>query len=190
MRNRPTWYVNSVKPKVNRSWTIPEKIRIYTMRTAADMAPQEIDDEMHATRTQIHNIVRMMRGAVDDKCFHCRTPLTDAEKAVKRATKRPRLMHLCFNCRNLTRDYKHELREKRIARGECGYCGKKPIVPGTKACAGCLSATHRRKQKSLFCGKCLKKSSCHGGDVPCEPTINQHSQRGAQWIGETFKSLT
>lgn len=206
-RNRPAWYLSKVKSKQNRSWTDEEKIRVYTLRT--DFKAREIAKLFNTNTTQIYNITRLVKKSFEGKCYHCNNPLehdetlqnrieqrayeifvsrgsvpgnpqddwAQAEKEIK--AKEP-LIKLCNKCKNELVEYKRGLRDKAIEAGLCGYCHRRKVVEGKKACEKCLSATHRRREQKGLCGACGKHRIVHKGGALCKYCMREHRIKKSQ----------
>lgn len=147
---RPEWYTN-ITMKKNRSWTASEKKKVYHMRV---MKNKGVDDIVVAfngtvTKTQVYNVIRMMKKAAKNRCFKCGDLLKNGYQ-----TNKPQL---CHKCSSKTQEYKNQLRQNAIKEGLCAVCHKKKAIPGYKTCKYCLSATYRRRIANGICGSCGKR---------------------------------
>jgi hypothetical protein len=155
-----------VKPKQNRSWTDKEKIRVYTLRQ--DHAAKEIAKLFHTNITQVYNITRLVKKSYEGRCYHCGNPLTQKEKNASTT-----LVKTCKKCKRALVEYKRGLRNKALKRGQCGYCHRRRVVEGKKACKKCLSATHRRREQIGLCGSCGEHPIAHEGGALCEKCLKR-----------------
>jgi transposase-like protein len=195
-RNRKSWYLGDVKEKENRSWTTSEKIRVYALR---QYNPVEDIAKMFDTNTnQVYNIARMVKKGLEGRCYRCGRPnepklverssiekrayeifLTgsqDAKTNWDQAEKELQLeagYSLCSQCKETLVKYKRKLRRHALKKGLCGYCHKRKVVEGRKACIRCLSATHRRREKIGLCGACGKNPIANKGGALCEGCLEQ-----------------
>jgi len=149
---RPEWYLNSVKPKENRTWPISDKFKVFNLRENQHKSSQEIATIMGVKVTQIYNITRLVRKGKQCQCFCCGHNLSDEELSVNS----DRFIKLCENCKEKQSQYKHNKRKTSLKHGLCGYCQKRPALPNKTGCIQCISASHRRRYKIGLCGVCGK----------------------------------
>jgi len=200
-RNRKSWYFGEVKEKENRSWTTSEKVRIYTLR---QYNPVENIAEMFNTNiNQVYNITRMVKRGLEGRCYHCgnlteprpvehdeiqkrayeihvKTGSQDATANWNQAEKELQLeagYGLCGRCTKKLVKYKRNLRKHALERGLCGYCHKRKVVEGKKACIKCLSATHRRREKIGLCGACGRNPIANKEGALCKECLEQDKIR-------------
>jgi hypothetical protein len=156
MRARSPDYLTSVKAKENRDWSDKDKIRVYTLRD--DHQAKEIARMFNTTVNQVYNITRIVKNSLNDQCYHCGNALSKKEKAASE-----KLNQLCTRCKKESQDHKKRLRNKALKHGLCGYCHKRKVIKGKKACVKCLSASYRRRQQQGLCGICGKHPAIKGG---------------------------
>lgn len=146
---RPEWYLEEVKTKQNHIWTDEDKLRIFNLREK--YSAKDVAEMFGATVIQVYNITRLVRKGIHDECFMCGDPLTPQEKLGNG------LIKACFKCKAKSLNYKQNRRKKALNKKLCGYCEKRPVLKGFKACKQCISATYRRRNKNGLCGKCGKR---------------------------------
>jgi len=171
--SRLKWY-HQPKKKQNNEWNMTEKSIILTCRQN-NMSTDEIILELQRyarkmrkdiklTRTIIHNQVRMMRRTARGRCYRCGHRVT---KKAQEKRKQP----LCLSCRKAENEYKEERRNEALKKGLCGYCMKRPVVPGTTACKLHLSSTYRRRIAEGICGICGKRKISKKSKSQCDSCL-------------------
>jgi hypothetical protein len=165
MSKQSPWYLTEVKEKENKTWTDAEKIRVYTLRQ--DFQAKEIANIFKTTVNQVYNITRIVKNSLESRCYHCSNPLTEEE--IKSSDG---LVKACKKCKKEAMTYKRGLRNRALKLDLCGYCGKRKIVKGKKACKKCLSASYRRRQAVGLCGICGKNPVAHKGGSLCNKCLD------------------
>ena len=151
--NRPQWYAKPqfIRKKRNHSWTGRELRKVYNMRVqriSVDLIIEKL--HLEVKRTQVYNVVRMMKKNFQGRCFQCGADLTEKElKASKSKT-----FKTCSECKKKNLNYKKKIRNMFSRRGLCTCCGKYPSLKGRKTCMHCLSYTHRNRIAIGLCGAC------------------------------------
>ena len=157
--NRPKWYVNPKRIRLTtyHSWTKPEMNRVYFLRMQGYSVKKIIKVmKLNVRKTQIYNIVRILKKNHQNKCFQCGHVLSSQELFEQK------MKHFkkCFECKEKSNNYKKEMREGRLEGSLCGSCGKRPVaVKNGKAktfCVFCLSYIHRQRILKGLCGTCGK----------------------------------
>jgi len=167
-RGRPKWYTTSPTRK-NRSWTEREKKKIYTMRVLKNSGISDIIISFNGTvsKTQVYNIVRMMKKAAKNRCFKCGGILPSNSYS--------NVPKLCSVCSSKTKEYKEKLRNDALKKGLCAVCHKKKVIPGYKTCKSCLSATYRRRIANGVCGTCGKRPIARKSISQCSYCLKAQS---------------
>lgn len=176
---RPQWYLQPgfIRKKRNHSWTKSELKRVYTLRLQKVPVPRIIN-EMHLKdikKTQIYNVLRMMKKNFHHKCFQCGGEMSPAEMEEQKN----RNFKICAQCQSKNTNYKQKLRKKLHKQGLCTCCGKNPSMKNKKTCPLCLSYTHRNRISMGICGSCGKHPLSKHSEVFCDKCLsrNRMSQR-------------
>lgn len=151
MKVRAKWYLEDVKKKQNRSWSTKQKIQVLTL--CLTHTAKEVAEKLGTSVTVINNVKRLAKLGLSGRCFHCGDELTEKEKAARKN----KFSIPCDACKEKMQEYKKQRRERALKSGLCGYCEKKPVLPGKTACKSCLSSTQRRRNKMGLCGTCGKR---------------------------------
>ena len=153
---RPIWYAKSqfIRKKRNHSWSEDELKKIFSLRVQrvpVDLIIQKL--RLDVKRTQIYNVLRMMKKSRKGRCIQCNQLLTVAELAEQEKNK----FKVCAKCREENHGYKKRKRDENSEKGLCACCGTRPPLKGKKTCLLCLSYTHRRRIANGLCGACGKR---------------------------------
>lgn len=162
---RPGWYLR-VAPRIHNVWDNNKRCAIVVLREEGS-TPDLLARAFGTTKTIIYNQTRLGRCALRKVCYQCRRPLK-----IKRRTGKPQLcptckrenrnykkelrekaytFNLCLACMKNKPMKGHTYCRKcisatyrrRIRKGLCGTCGKKPI---------------EKKRSMSQCKKCLDKN--------------------------------
>jgi hypothetical protein len=152
-KNRPRWYTNlkQIRQKQNHAWTRAELRRVYYLRIQG----KGVDDiikkmNLDVKRTQVYNMVRILRKNHLNRCFQCGDALTGKELE----SQRTRHFKRCDGCRASNEAQKKSVRNRYLTKHLCGCCGERKVIPGKTYCIHCLSYTNRQRIATGMCGSC------------------------------------
>ena len=145
----------------NHNWTRPELNKVYTMRVVRNKPVSAIIEKLKidVRKTQVYNMIRLLRNNRKNKCFQCSSLLTKQELELQKSWHFKR----CGNCKKANEKRKQRIKKKNLERKLCVICGKNPIrrrntgvrsVDHSDICTHCLSYTYRRHVLNGVCGVC------------------------------------
>jgi hypothetical protein len=151
--NRPQWYAKAkfIRQRKNHSWTSHELKRVRNLRiqrVPIDLIIEKL--HLDVKRTQIYNVIRMMKKNYNGLCFQCGAALTRKELIAQDG----KSFKACTECQEKNLHYKKKIRKSLSRKGLCTCCGNHPPLKGRKTCMHCLSYTHRSRIAKGLCGAC------------------------------------
>ena len=156
-KNRPKWYINpsKIRSKKNHSWTRLELNKAYTLRVQGESVPDIIRKlKISVKKTQVYNVIRLLRKNHKNKCFQCGHSLTQEELKSQQG----RHFKRCIICKKDNEQKKLKFRKKSLRKKLCGSCGRRRLMPGRKTCIRCVSYVHRHRIFKGLCGSCGRYS--------------------------------
>jgi hypothetical protein len=171
--DRNPWYAKKqfIRKKKNHSWTDQEIKQVYTMR----LQKVSIDDiieklNLDVNRTQVYNILRMIKKSRKNKCFQCGHDLTDDDKIHQK----DKIFKKCTTCRDKNLKYKQTKRQENLKQGKCGCCGRSRHLANKTTCIYCLSYTHRNRIAEGLCGACGQNPISPKSVALCEVCLEKN----------------
>jgi formylmethanofuran dehydrogenase subunit E len=166
-KRRPQWYAQAqfIRKRRNHLWTGQEFKKVYDLRI--QKVPVDIIiDKLHleVKRTQVYNILRMMKKNRKRKCSQCGEDLTKKELRSQRGNN----FKICTKCQEKNTAYKQASRIANYGKGLCTCCGKTPPLKDRKTCMHCLSYTHRNRIVHGLCGSCGKNPLSRFSTALCD----------------------
>lgn len=164
---RPQWYAQSrfIRKRRNHLWTSQELKKIFDLRiqrVPIDLIISKL--HLDVKRTQVYNVLRMMKKNRQGNCFQCGEGLTREELIAQDGHN----FKTCTKCQSKNLNYKQSIRKAHRQKGLCTCCGKNPPLRGRKTCMHCLSYTHRSRIAKGLCGSCGKHPLSGSSSALCD----------------------
>ena len=155
---RPEWYMKDIAKKRNETWTLQDRLLVYTLRVKENRPVKKIVTVFKkmgkkVNEVAVHNLTQQAKKILLGKCYKCGEDLT-SEDLISR--KKGRTLFLCNSCKKEVQEMKRKRRNKFLKNGLCGACGKMPRLYGYTTCQRCLSQVSRRRIAVSLCGTCGK----------------------------------